>query len=190
MYYQQQDELDSLPISWAEDLKQSNETIYESNSANGMAQFSIGGRREGGRSIQSGQSSNYFLQFCAIVSITTAATLVFDFFTQVICLMIITKFQEPRDLYLLVYRLYGVMFVTIAIFCELEWTETIRTTAILQFWSTRGLFYIFISLFTLQEYAEIEFTFLKISLQLFVNTIGICLLTLGLIYTAMVRPNQ
>lgn len=128
--------------------------------------------------------SSFFLKFCSIVSIFTTLSIGLTVIVELLCIVIMSHFREPRDAYLLVYRLYGFVFACIALCCEMEWTELIRTTSLLQYWSTRGLFYIFIALFLLREYAEVEWD--VVDLQPLIISVGILLLVLGLSYTFMV----
>lgn len=131
-----------------------------------------------------GVAANNFLRFCSAVSVLAAVSIGLILILQILCLASITQFSGPRGCYLFVYRLYGIIFAVVAFCCEMEWTEIIRTTTLLQYWSTRGLFYIFIALFTLQEYAELQWSFPV--LQNVVASVGFSLLILGCIYTLMV----
>lgn len=129
-------------------------------------------------------ASPFFLQFCSIVSILTTLSIGLTVVVQFLCIVIMSHFNEPRDAYLLVYRLYGFAFACTALCCEMEWTELIRTTSLLQYWSTRGLFYVFIALFLLREYAEVEWH--VVNLQPLIISVGVLLLVLGISYTLMV----
>jgi hypothetical protein len=60
----------------------------------------------------------------------------------------------------------------------------VRSTTLLQYWGTRGLFYIFVALFTLKEYSQITWeSFSKLSLV--VNIISFAYLAMGCIYIFM-----
>jgi hypothetical protein len=130
------------------------------------------------------QSRGYFLKFCAFISAVTAFTLAATILLQCFCIIVSTSMKESRNFYELIYRLYGLSFASIGFFCEMEWTETVRTTSLLQFWITRGHFYIFIALLTIQEYGDLIYGAKR--LEAVVLTLGISLIVLGIIYTIMV----
>lgn len=50
-----------------------------------------------------------------------------------------------------ILNLYSLSFNFIAFLCEMELTESIRNMQMLQSWTLRGFFYVFVSLFSIQE---------------------------------------
>jgi hypothetical protein len=50
-----------------------------------------------------------------------------------------------------VLRVYIIALCVLAIFVEMEWTAFARDSKVLQFWITRGLFYVFIGVIGLEE---------------------------------------
>lgn len=133
------------------------------------------------------QSKGYFLKFCSLISGLTALVLMLTIILHGFCIVVSTELKEPKSFYELIYRLYGLAFAVIAFFCEMEWTDTIRTTSLLQYWTTRGLFYVFIGLLSIQEYGNVSFG--KYSLEKEVLFLEIGLIILGIIYTLMVYYN-
>jgi hypothetical protein len=131
----------------------------------------------------------YFLKFCSLVSSLAALVLSFVIVIHIIFIICISDLTSLRSIYELVYRLYGLTFGCIGLMCEMEWTETIRTTSLLQYWTTRGLFYIFIALFTLQQYAEIPLSIRLLDVDIIVLILGTILACVGLLYCIMVSVN-
>lgn len=60
-------------------------------------------------------SKGYFLLLCSFINYTTAFSVAVAFFMQFLCMVLLTKFREPRDVYMFVYRLYGEVFAFIAV---------------------------------------------------------------------------
>lgn len=131
-------------------------------------------------------SQGYFLGFCTLVSSLAAACLALVILTHLACLLAITQLPDMLSVYDLIYRLYGLIFACIGFMCEMEWTETIRTTSLLQYWTTRGLFYAFVALFTVREYGEVRLPLLRyLDGQLLVLSLGSALGMVGVLYSAM-----
>ena len=129
----------------------------------------------------------YLLLTCQLLRYSTAVVLAIILITQCIGLIHnMHNLQSMTDFYSLLFEVYGVLFIVIALFCELEFTEVIRTTTLLQYWSTRGLFYIFIGLFVLQSHNHL--TLVKIwSLRLATIYLVQLLLMMGMMYVLLVR---
>ena len=80
-------------------------------------------------------------------------------------------------------RAYGVLFASIIIFTELRWTKMINESTFLQNWVTRGLFYVFVGLLTLEQNQEKAVQ--PNWIVLYVEVIGLILNTIGILYTFM-----
>lgn len=132
-------------------------------------------------------SKGYFLTFCSLVSSLAALSLSFVIFIHVVCILAITHLTDLLSACELIYRMYGIVFALIGLFCEMEWTETIRNTSLLQSWTTRGAFYIFVALFTMREYAEITLSFRWIDVNFIILLLGSVLTATGVTYSLMVR---
>lgn len=130
------------------------------------------------------QSEGYFLKFCSLLSVFTTLCLFSTILLHAFCITATTSFSQSGSCFEFFYRLYGMLFAAIGFFCEMEWTEGIRTTSLLQYWTTRGLFYIFIALLTIQEYGDVRYHNILISKAAFVQ--GILLICFGMAYTCMV----
>lgn len=89
-----------------------------------------------------------------------------------------------QDVVEMIYRLFGLVFTAIGVLCEMEWTETIRSTSLLQFWTSRGMFYVFISLFTVREYGVL--TYQWSDMRFVLDTIAGILFAVGSAYITMV----
>lgn len=131
-------------------------------------------------------SKGYFLRFCSLLSSLAAFTLALVCVVHIICLLVITNFSDALGVYETAYRLYGLSFAIIGVMCEMEWTETIRTTSLLQFWTSRGFFYIFVALFTVREYGEVTLPLGLKNLNRVVLFVGGVLATTGVLYAVMV----
>lgn len=129
---------------------------------------------------------NRFILFCSVLSITSCTLIFFNLVLQILCAILVSSpFFFYREIFSTLYRIYGIGFAVLALLCELEWTETVRSTTLLQYWGTRGLFYIFVALLTLKEYSHITWeSFSKLSLV--VNIISFAYLAMGCIYIFMV----
>jgi len=86
------------------------------------------------------------------------------------------------DVAQLCFRLYGLALYAIAALCEYDWCECIRTSYLLQHWTWRGLFYLFLGLLSLTEYKQ-----MKIAAAVAVGYLGALLIAMGILYTVMVR---
>lgn len=78
---------------------------------------------------------------------------------------------------------YGLVFPIAVFLTEMEWTETIRSSILLQSWTSRGLFYIFIGLFTYETHKEFYSGTKKMRNALFV--VSCIMMTFGLVYSFM-----
>jgi hypothetical protein len=131
-------------------------------------------------------SRGYFLKFVGFIGGCTALTLGMTVVLHIFCIITESSFAKMVNIYQLIYRCYGLLFAIIGFFCEMEWTEVIRTTTLLQFWTTRGFFYIFIALLTIQEYGDDVYLSSQNGWNLVV-IVGLTLIVFGVIYTLMVE---
>ncbi len=81
-----------------------------------------------------------------------------------------------------ILNLYSLIFNCIAFLCEMELTESIRNMQLLQSWTLRGFFYVFISLFSIQETNIHEGSYFRVVNSL--STIGV--LFCGILYIILV----
>ena len=82
-----------------------------------------------------------------------------------------------------IVRMYGIVLCGVAILAELEITEAIRSSAMLQNWVARGIFYIFLGLLALNNSNYNEN--LDSSAQTYVTAASLSLVTMGCIYSFM-----
>ena len=132
------------------------------------------------------RSKGYFLFFSKILSYSTILCLLFTTMLQIFCYF--SGLSSDSDtshsnqlFYDSLYRGGGFLLTVVAFLCEMEWTETVRSTALLQYWTTRGIFYVFIALFTFHEYQS-EDPLIRSSIWYTVHT----LICLGILYSIMV----
>jgi len=98
------------------------------------------------------------LIFCKIFSVCTSISLFCSFLATIFSLLAQTSVDEiiNRPVYVIL-QLYCVGFNCVAFLCEMELTESIRNMQVFQSWSIRGIFYVFVSFFSLQETNSIEY---------------------------------
>lgn len=93
---------------------------------------------------------------CQALRLSTAVLLLLLLLAQTWAILQLHAFTYSlHGIYTLMFQIYSFLFTVVAICCELEVTETIRSTTLLQFWTTRGLFYVFIALLATQQYDSI-----------------------------------
>lgn len=105
-------------------------------------------------------------------------------FIHLVCIFSFTQLGSVQGIVELIYRIFGLVFTSIGVLCEMEWTETIRNTSLLQFWTSRGMFYLFISLFTFREYGAL--TYQWSDMRYVLGTIAGILSAMGVAYISMV----
>merc|ERR1712146_303407 len=91
-------------------------------------------------------------------------------------------FSMPQTVAL---RTYGVVFACIIILTELRWTRMINESTFLQNWVTRGLFYIFVGLLTLEQNQEKAIVILPPWILFYIKIVGLILITIGILYMIM-----
>lgn len=122
-----------------------------------------------------------FLVFYGGFSIFTTVCISVAFIVDCVLLIVATVMQSKFDTLQLLLRLYLIAFNILAFFCEMEWTEAVRTTSLLQSWELRGLFYAFIGLFLIREFGAVFLFRLNVAVYI----VG-CLMTFcGVVYTIM-----
>lgn len=96
--------------------------------------------------------------------------------------MLIDLESRELDVIQLSFRLYGLALYTIAALCEVDRCECLRTSHLLQHWTWRGLFLVFLGLLSMNEYVP-----MKIAAAVVVSYLGALLIALGIVYTILVR---
>mmetsp|Transcript_28929 Transcript_28929/g.41250 ORF Transcript_28929/g.41250 Transcript_28929/m.41250 type:complete len:203 (+) Transcript_28929:3-611(+) len=142
MLYQQSDVAASEDLDDASDRSFS----YNTNSENAPLITNLYG------------AGDCMLTFCKIFSAFTSICLFCSFLASLFALVVQTTIEEVlnRPIYMIL-QLYCIGFNCIAFLCEMELTEGIRNIQVLQSWTVRGIFYIFVSFFTLQETNSTEY---------------------------------
>lgn len=82
-----------------------------------------------------------------------------------------------------ILNLYSLSFNFIAFLCEMELTESIRNMQMLQSWTLRGFFYVFISLFSIQETNIHEGSYFRAVNSLSTSSVLFC----GILYIILVN---
>lgn len=118
-------------------------------------------------------------------STVTATCLLVVVCASVLFLILDTSLSNANAVVHLFLRLYGLIFMSLAFMCEMEWVEAIRQSTIFQNWLFRGIFYSFLGLFTYVEYQREDMAAVKYGWVM--DSIAITLSILGLVYTVMVR---
>lgn len=96
--------------------------------------------------------------------------------------MVIDLGSRELDVVQLSFRLYGLALYTIAALCEVDWCECLRTSHLLQHWTWRGLFHVFLGLLSMNEYMQ-----MKIAAAGVIGYLGALLIAMGILYTILVR---
>lgn len=95
---------------------------------------------------------DYLLCSCKIFSIIVSAALFCIVLLNIVSTIATVSFEmlltSPVRTIL---SFYCIFFSIVAFLCEMELTESVRSIQILQSWTLRGFFYIFVSLLTIQE---------------------------------------
>ena len=126
-----------------------------------------------------------FLWFHYIFSILVVVSMSFSIVVNCSCLLAsLIYLVQPFQTTSLIIRVYLIALLVLAVFCELNWTESIRTTPLLQSWFMRGLFYAFLGFMTIHEYLELFYT---TKLKIAVASSGYVVIAIGCVYSIMVR---
>lgn len=134
-------------------------------------------------------SNPYLLIVYNCIQVLTSTSIVIALLVQTIIIAFCNDHLITcNGIITLLFRLFSLMFSIMCLFCEMEWTELIRTSTILQLWITRGLFYIYIGLMVMKEHENIStITFLY---PWFGDVVILCSALMGLfgcLYLLMVR---
>lgn len=128
----------------------------------------------------------YLLKFYNLVSILTSISIIFTLLLQLsIILITTTSLTSFDDVTLLSFHIFSILFSVLGLCCEMEWTEFIRQSTILQSWITRGFFYVYIALILFRELKNLEET--NVYFQNILVFGSSLLAILGLVYVLMVR---
>jgi len=97
-------------------------------------------------------TNQYMLQFYNMISCLACIAILITFSLQLMIIIIYTStIVTIEDIIHLLYRVFNLSFSLISLCCELEWTEFIRTSTILQYWISRGCFYLYIGIIVYKE---------------------------------------
>lgn len=126
-----------------------------------------------------------FLRVYAIFFRLTATCLLVVVCASVLFLILDTSLSNANSIVHLFLRMYGLIFMSLAFMCEMEWVEAIRQSTIFQNWLFRGMFYSFLGLFTYVEYQREDRAVVRYGWVM--DSIAVTLAVLGVVYTVMVR---
>ncbi len=112
-------------------------------------------------------------------------TLLLLFVIQLALVAITIKHHGVDDIYIFLFQCYDIGFAMIGVFCELELTETVRSTVILQYWTSRGLFYVYIALQVTQGYDNITLGHIA-GMRVQLYYLSLTLIVLAMLYISLV----
>ena len=85
-------------------------------------------------------------------------------------------------------RVYGVVFCLVIVAAELGITQAIREMVMVRNWMSRGAFYVFVGLLTVEQ-SEEDYVSAVGWVNLYVLNVGFIMIALGVLYTLMVRAH-
>jgi len=132
-----------------------------------------------GASVCSG--SKRWLILLRLLSCAVAADALAILCLSAYCLLI-DLWSREVDIFQLSFRLYGLALYTIAALCEIDRCECLRTIHLLQHWTWRGLFHIFLGLLSMNEYMQMKIAAIRV-----VGYLGALLIAMGILYIVLVR---